>query len=70
MYGMVRGDDDTDEDDTRIGLGMRVECKKDGPYNGKRGTVEGTLGDEVLHVDFGASALVDHRDYFEKVDHS
>lgn len=48
--------------------GNRVECKKNGPYNGKRGKVEDIwLG--VAKVNMGSSTILESVNYFEKVTH-
>jgi len=51
---------------SHLQIGRRVECTKNGPFNGKRGNVEDFMADYRLAVvDFGETTLVDKSTFFE-----
>jgi hypothetical protein len=51
---------------TGIEKGSRVECKKNGPFDGKRGRVE-DVWQGVAKVDMGQTTILEPINYFEKV---
>jgi hypothetical protein len=46
--------------------GTRVECKKNGPFDGKRGRVE-DVWQGVAKVDMGQTTILEPINYFKKV---
>lgn len=50
----------------RIKVGRRVICRKQGPFNGKRGRVQDRIGEAVM-VDFDGNTIIEKATYFEPV---
>lgn len=52
--------------DYRIPVGRRVECRKQGPHNGKRGVVQGRISHHLV-VEFDTTTIVERATCFEPV---
>lgn len=60
-------DSDTgDEDEPEVRAGRRVICRKQGPFDGKRGRVADTIG-EVAMVNFGNCTIMEKKSFFEPI---